>query len=280
MNLTPEHIAAYEQQGFVVIENLLSEAEIALLQAEVPTVFAYDYPGRVFEKHSGVVRAIHGPHLFNELFGRLARLPRLLSPAMQLLGGPVYIHQYKINAKAAFEGEIWKWHQDYQFWRDEDGLMTAQVINAAIFVDEVHEFNGPLIVVPGSHTEGLIEMAVHTPATAEADAERPWLSAVSADLKLTIDQPTLRRLVAQHGMVAPKGPRGSVLFFHPNIVHGSAPNMSPHDRTLVVITYNSVANQPRPVASPRPEFMAGRDYTPLEPLAEDTLLPVAATRAP
>ena len=28
---------------------------------------------------------------------------------MQLVGGPVYMHQYKVNAKAAFDGEIWQW---------------------------------------------------------------------------------------------------------------------------------------------------------------------------
>jgi ectoine hydroxylase len=34
----------------------------------------------------------------------------------------VYIYQFKINVKAAFGGDVWQWHQDYIFWRNEDGM--------------------------------------------------------------------------------------------------------------------------------------------------------------
>jgi hypothetical protein len=39
--------------------------------------------------------------------------------------------------------------------------------------------------------------------------------------------------------------------------------MSPHDRRLLLITYNSVDNVPEPVADPRPEFLASRDTSAL-----------------
>jgi ectoine hydroxylase len=66
-------------------------------------------------------------------------------------------------------------------------------------------------------------------------------------------------------MSSPKGPAGTVIFFHPEIAHGSALNMSPYPRTVLIITYNDVTNSPRPAGSPRPEYLVGRDLRPLEP---------------
>ena len=44
---------------------------------------------------------------------------------MQTLGGPVYLHQFKINTKNAHDGEIWHWHQDYRTWFEDDGMRTT-----------------------------------------------------------------------------------------------------------------------------------------------------------
>ncbi|HET8844149.1 MAG TPA: phytanoyl-CoA dioxygenase family protein [Ktedonobacteraceae bacterium] len=271
MYFSEEQVALYNKQGFVLIEDAVSEEDLTRIAAEVPVIYACDYPGRVFEKGSTTVRAVHGPHLFNETFGRLTRYESLVKPSMQILKSSVYVHQFKINAKAALDGDLWKWHQDYQFWRDEDGMPTDRVINAAIFLDDVTEFNGPLIFVPGSHREGLIEMQEQQAPDYIQQDDRSWVATVSADLKYTVDKPRLSGLVRQYGLISPKGPRGSILFFHPNIVHGSAPNMSPFDRTLVVITYNSVENRLRDVPSPRPEFMASRNAEPVIPLPSEVL---------
>jgi ectoine hydroxylase len=42
--------------------------------------------------------------------------------------------------------------------------------------------------------------------------------------------------------------------------------MSPFDRQLVIITYNSIDNVPDDVASRRPEFLCASDTAPLAPL--------------
>ena len=41
----------------------------------------------------------------------------MIRPVEQVFGEQVYMHQYKINAKAAFTGDVWQWHQDYGTWR-------------------------------------------------------------------------------------------------------------------------------------------------------------------
>lgn len=53
------------------------------------------------------------------------------------------MHQYKINAKAAFDGEVWQWHQDYGTWARDDGMPEPRAMNISVFIDEVMPINGP-----------------------------------------------------------------------------------------------------------------------------------------
>ena len=96
---------------------------------------------------------------------------------------------------------------------------------------------------------------------------------IAADLKFTVPPSVITEMARDGEIVSPKGPAGSVLLCHPNLAHGSVPNISPYGRTLLITTYNSVENEPLPVPEPRPEFLISRDYTPLEPVGDDALLP-------
>lgn len=278
MRLTDEQIRRYEEDGYLFLPNLFSQAEMNVLNAQLPALYGADTPDRVLEKKTGVVRALHGVHTRNEAFRRLAAHPRMVIPAMQVLQSKVYVHQFKVNAKAALAGEIWEWHQDFIFWQKEDGMPECQVTNVALFLDEVNEFNGPLLIIPGSHKLGVVSVDARHELAENYKGSPAWITNLTADLKYAIPRPVLAELAARRGMVAPKGPAGSVLIFHPNVVHGSSPNMSPFDRGLAIATYNSVENTPRPVANPRPDFLCSRDYTAIEPLADNALAELAAQR--
>jgi ectoine hydroxylase len=80
------------------------------------------------------------------------------------------------------------------------------------------------------------------------------------------------RLAARYGIAAPKGASGSVLYFDSNLVHASPANISPYDRTIVFITYNSVINLPQLGEDARPDFLVGRDFQPSVPVGRDALL--------
>jgi ectoine hydroxylase len=67
------------------------------------------------------------------------------------------MHQFKINGKMAFEGEVWQWHQDYGTWLNDDLMPTERAMNVAIFLDDVNEHNGPLMFIPGSHRKGVVD---------------------------------------------------------------------------------------------------------------------------
>lgn len=272
MKLADGQVQSYGEDGFLLLHDRFSPPEIALLKEQMAEELARGAHRKVAEKNGKVVRSVYGSHDHNEVFRRLARHPRLVEPAIQLLGGPVYVYQFKINAKAAFGGDLWEWHQDYIFWLEEDGLPQPDLTSAVIFLDEVNEFNGPMIFITGTHREGVIRVRPDDDLPAEYAGSPEWISNLTADLKYSIDPPTLSRLVGEHPMVAPKGSSGSVLFFHPNLVHGSTQNMSPFDRALAIVTYCSVENVPRSEGPRRPEFLVTRDYSPIQPVTDDALL--------
>ena len=79
----------------------------------------------------------------------------------------------------------------------------------------------------------------------------------------------MTKLVADGGIVAPTGKPGGVLMFHGNLVHGSAPNITPYPRKIVYLTLNAVSNHIRKPT--RPEWIAHQDFTPIAPVADDAL---------
>jgi ectoine hydroxylase len=239
------------------------------LREQLPVVYGQDSPGRVFEAGTNVVRAVHGVHVTNEVFARLIRYSPILKPAMQILGSQVYVHQFKVTAKPAFVGDVWEWHQDTRYWINKDGLPTERCLNIVLFLSEVNEFNGPLMLIPGTHQIGVIGSK-----SSNGDSNNRqinWGSHMTSKLPDTIDAETLEHYVRKSGIVAPKGPAGCILFFHPSAFHGSVPNLSPFNRELLLVSYNSVENRPE-VDSPRPDFLAGKDYRPLMPLEQDKLV--------
>ena len=205
-----------------------------------------------------------GHRLRDELYRRLSVHPRLVEPARQILGGEVYLHQFKINAKEAQDGEIWHWHQDYRTWYEDDGMPGPDVINAAVFLDDVTEFNGPMMFIPSSHSGGRID-------SDQAFERVPGYGRLSADaVGSPYSKETINRMIREKGIVAPKGPAGSTVFFHGCTVHGSAPNMSPWGRAMVFSSLNRVENHIRKPT--RPDYLALQDFTALVPIADDCLL--------
>ena len=256
MQLTQEQIAQFDRDGSLFFPGLFTPEEIQVLMDEVPRLYAQHRPENVREKGSEAVRTNFAAHMYSKPFARLARHPRMVESVMQIFGEPVYMHQFKINGKMAFDGDIWQWHQDYGTWQADDLMPAARAMNVAIFLDEVNEFNGPLMFIPGSHKLGVLD-AEHDVSTTSYPL---W----------TINHDTIRKLVARGGLVAPKGPVGSMILFHGCLVHASTANLSPWNRVSVYLSLCAVSNHIRRFK--RPEYIAHRDFTPIQCLPDDCLL--------
>ena len=151
MKLGREQIRRFEQDGYLFFPGRFTRQETGVLVEEVPRLYAQQRPENVREKGSNAVRTNFAAHMYSYPFAKLARHPRMVEPVVQLFGEDVYMHQFKINGKMAFDGDVWQWHQDYGTWKNDDLMPEARAMNIAIFLDEVNEFNGPLMLIPGSH---------------------------------------------------------------------------------------------------------------------------------
>lgn len=261
MHLTDEQLGEYRERGFLFLPGLLSQGEIERMGARLPALFAEDTPRRVLEKDGVTVRSVYGSHRHEPMFDELIRDPRLLAPAEQIVAADVYVHQFKINSKLAFGGDLWAWHQDFIFWEREDGIARPDLVTVALFLDEVNEFNGPLALIEGSHKVGIIDVAPAQTPPSQYEQLPDWISSLTTDIKYSVPPRKVAELSGKGRMIAPKGPAGSVLLFHPNVVHGSTSNISPFDRAVVLVTYNSTANPPRADGKLRPDFLCSRDFS-------------------
>ncbi|MFZ9556886.1 MAG: phytanoyl-CoA dioxygenase family protein, partial [Limnohabitans sp.] len=156
---------------------------------------------------------------------------------------------------------VWQWHQDFGTWLNDDLMPEPRCMNVAIFLDDVNEFNGPLMFIPGSHKRGVVE-AKHD------------LSTTSYPL-WTVDNKLISELVERSGgknggIVCPRGPAGSMILFHSCLLHASSSNLSPWNRVSVYLSLCAVSNHVRRFK--RPEYIAHRDFTPIEMLPDDCLL--------
>jgi ectoine hydroxylase len=262
MKLSQLLIDEYERNGFLFFPSLLSQAEMSVIRRELDVIAATPRREIVYEKDGKTLRSIFNMHAYNEAFARLVRHPKVVEPVRALLGEPIYVFQIVLNFKEKFGGDDWPWHQDYPTYHFDDGMREPKVVNTLIFVDEINEFNAPLMLIPGSHK-------CHFPLpdinTTQTSYPARWLP------------PRFFETIArENGIVAPKGPAGSVIFAHTNIIHGSVKNMSPWGRALISLTINAVSNAAR--GSRRPDYIVPNDRTPLEPLGENCLEELARQR--
>lgn len=261
MRLTEEELKRFDEDGYLFFPGKFTPEEAACLKDEAEAVYALDRE-EVWRESNGVARTAFAAHKYNEAFRRLGAHPRMIDPVTQVLDGPVYMHQYKVNAKAAFDGAVWQWHQDYGTWKRDDEMPEPRAMNIAVFLDDVTAANGPLLFIPGSHKQGVVD-AGHD---LETTSYPLW----------TLDREKVTELAERGGCVAPTGPAGSMLMFSSLLVHASPPNISPFGRTIVYLSLCHVDNHIR--AFNRAEWIAHRDFTPIEALSDDCLDELVAKR--
>ncbi|WP_108163502.1 ectoine hydroxylase [Saccharospirillum sp. MSK14-1] len=261
--LSEAQLRDYDDQGFLFFKSFFSPEE---MQGFVDDLQDYDRDTElkkkdqvIIEPHTDEIRSIFAIHELSRRFDRLTRDPRLLDMAHQILGSEVYIHQSRINDKPGFTGTGFNWHSDFETWHSEDGMPQPRCFSVSILLSENNQFNGPLMLIPGSH-RWFVPTGGQTP-------QEHWKSSLKNQ---TVGVPTpdvLHRLIDKHGLAAPQGPAGSVVIFESNVLHASANNLSPWPRRNLFFVYNSVANQavdPFCGQPPRPEFAATRGE--VEPL--------------
>ena len=247
----------YEDNGLLHFESLFSETDLQSWLDELHRLRSSQAVKSsleaIVEPHSQELRSIFAVHQLSDVMRCLAAHPKIVSIAQQLLGGPVYVHQSRINYKGGFRGKEFYWHSDFETWHVEDGLPAMRTVSCSISLTPNTPYNGPLMLIPGSHHR-FIGCVGQTP-------EDHYKASLRRQELGVPDDESVTKLVQDFGIVAPTGAAGSVTFFECNTMHGSSSNITPMPRSNIFIVYNSLHNKPvEPFCglAPRPNFIAER----------------------
>ncbi len=161
--LTREQIAFFYDNGYLLVDGLLTKPEAAVMRRE-----CHDLSERLSKYQNvdatwgsarqAVAEAVetkllhcHNVQFFSAAFTRLIVDERLTGATADLIGSPnVQLHHTKMFIKPPEKGSPFPMHQDYPYFPHERKSMVA----ATFFFDDAPIEKGCIRVVPGSHKLG------------------------------------------------------------------------------------------------------------------------------
>jgi ectoine hydroxylase-related dioxygenase (phytanoyl-CoA dioxygenase family) len=218
--IADRELEAYRRDGYLVVADVLSAREVRQLQdvidgwmAGAARVDAHTDLYDLEPSHSRAqprVRRIKTPHRQHPLFDALPRHPSVVAILSKLIGSDLRLHGSKLNMKAPGYGSPVEWHQDWAFYPHTNDDILA----IGVMLDDMEPTNGPLMVVPGSHTGPIYDH----------HADGVFCGAIDP-----------AAIASQTGRaVALTGRAGSMSFHHVRALHGSALNTSNRRRQLLL----------------------------------------------
>jgi phytanoyl-CoA hydroxylase len=248
--LTAEQKSQYEQNGYLVFENLFEREEIDRLLTRLEDLVAgrVARPEGIFlqvepsvqrgeaaaESPLNALRKVEGLVAHDPVFYDFATAPRLLDRIADLVGPDVKLFRDALMMKPAHHGSAKPYHQDSAYW----SIDPPELVSCWTALDDATLENGCMRVIPGSHRRGIMEHQ-HL-----------------ADYQ--VDEETLDR----SGEVAVPLAAGGCLLFHSLLLHATSPNHSPQPRRAMINSYMSARARFTGPAERKPHYLLlrGREY--------------------
>ncbi len=225
-NLTPEQIAAYQLDGFVIVKGFFSPTEADKLYQTAThdqnvTQNALDLNDQSGKKTKLSLWFTPG----NDVFGYMTRSEKMINSVAALLdnGSPVCHYHSKLMQKQPKVGGAWEWHQDYGYWYKNQFMFPDQLISVMVALTKANKENGCLQVIKGSHKMGRVN---HGFAGEQ----------VGADMVM-VDN-ALKTMELVYVELEP----GDTLFFHSNLLHRSEANLADYPRWSIISCYSAQSN--------------------------------------
>src|SRR3954463_318038 len=226
--LTAKQVAAYNADGYVIVRDFLSPQETKKL-------YSIAVEDDTMQKHSFDLNDQSGKKTKlalwytpgNDAYGLLTKSERMVNAVNILMKGDSAVCHFhsKLMQKEPKVGGAWEWHQDYGYWYKNEFLLPAQMMSVMIAITAANKENGCLQVIKGSHKMGRIE---HGFAGEQVGASQHYV-----DLALKTMELIYVELMP-----------GDALFFHSNLLHRSAANLSDNSRWSLISVYNRQSNVP------------------------------------
>ncbi|WP_018655341.1 phytanoyl-CoA dioxygenase family protein [Actinomadura flavalba] len=198
----------YATDGYAIFRGVLDGGLVGEADGHVRWLQEH-YPGRSGEDLSTELVAA------DPFWVRLVSDDRLLDIAERFIGPDIALFASHYIAKPPRTGKAVLWHQDGAFWP----LDPMNVVTLWVAVDRSTPENGCLRVIPGSHRDelhGVRERRDGGDAVFDVESDT------------TVDESQAVDMVLEPG---------DVEVHHPNIMHGSNANTSPHRRCGLTIRY-------------------------------------------
>jgi|ETNmetMinimDraft_26_1059896.scaffolds.fasta_scaffold27724_1 ectoine hydroxylase-related dioxygenase (phytanoyl-CoA dioxygenase family) len=227
MNLSEEQLAAYERDGYLAVEGLLSEQEVTALQERLRE---YTHGGRSTEKltvqveprvergelqveHPGdgirkIDRLVHE----DDLYRKLGTHPNIVGIIEQILGPDIKLFRNAMLLKPPDVGSAKGMHQDSPYWP----IRPMELCSCWFAIDDATAKNGCMGVLPGGHRNG----------------ELPHVN-------VTDDYVAREDCYDMNDLVLAPLKAGGGLFFHSLLPHYTAPNRSQNWRRAIALSYMS-----------------------------------------
>lgn len=203
----------YDENGFLSFPDLLEADEIERLRAAFDECVA---DGRIRVDAEEIVNT-NDAILLHPAFEGFCRDPRVIAVATALLGPDVELQHSKFINKPGQDtgkGEI-KWHQDFPFFPHTNTDLLA----LAVHLDEEDETSGSVVVIPGSHTWGVLSHV--------RDGEFVYECTAPVDYDA-------------HPQKLLTGPAGHVTVHHGLILHASARKTATRPRRVMYLQMRPV----------------------------------------
>ncbi|WP_435365886.1 phytanoyl-CoA dioxygenase family protein [Haloarchaeobius sp. DYHT-AS-18] len=229
MQLTDSDFAHYQREGYVVVDGLLDESVVERTKRRLQEYVEGDRAEREFsrmlepeadslpgdaEGDSEPVRKFEGLGMVREddAFAALAEHDGIVSVVQQLQGPNLKLLRSAAMLKPPRVGSEKKFHQDAAYYP----IHPMDHVTVWVALDEATTANGCMQVVPGAHTDGLIEH-----------------EALEYDTDITL---TGRQYGPEDTVALPMEP-GDVLFQHCLLPHYTAPNTTDDWRRAFILAY-------------------------------------------
>lgn len=247
--ISEEKINQFSKDGFLIYRSLFSKAEIEKLHAvalEDKVIKGNTYTMGDKSGKSTKLALWFTPG--DDIYSLLTKSQRVLDISNALMEGdaPICHFHSKLMQKEPKVGGAWEWHQDYGYWYRNEFLLPNQLLSVMTAITKATKENGCLEVIKGSHKLGRVE---HGKAGEQVGASQRYV-----DL-------ALKTMDLVHVELSP----GDVLFFHSNLLHRSAANLSDASRWSLITAYNRQSNKPYNEKSTA-------CITPLESVGNDAIL--------
>ena len=232
----------FRQHGYLMLHDAVTAAQLQALQQDFTTwcehsrnrtaPYGKTLDGRPrFDleprrgQHPPALRRVASPTDISPACLDTMRHSSAVTAVAELIGPDIRFHHSKINSKLPGTATRVQFHQDFLYTPHSND----DVITVLYFLDDVTDDNGPLEVIPGSHTgplHSLWHRGVFTGAVADETAHQ------AAQQKITCT-----------------GAAGSACLMHTRLLHGSAENHATRPRTLFICVYSAQDAMP---LSPNP----------------------------